>query len=436
MRLPDLSRLGDLLSAKPRTPVIGIDFGSKQLKLLQLDGAEPPNLLAAAAIEVPDQLAIGDGFKRLDWQMAQLPGLLKAGGFKGRRAAVCVPGGMCYCKHLQLSLPEVGASDIVAAAIAEQLICDPAALVVRHRIAAVGTGGRSEVIAMAVGRGLVTRLINGLKPAGLDLVALHPESFATLRSFDNVTRRDGDVELASLYLDIGASSTRVIIAHGREPVFIKNVNIGGHTLDQLVAERARCSLAEARTKRSEAFLAPAGNPLAPVATDNLDKPLFNTADRPSPATVTGALDTPGTGVQVGDALGDVKTQADTPITAVLERRSTLAPKGFAQVPDAGEQRPIHDAVEGLADEVAMCLRYHSNLFPGKRVDRCYFVGGESSVGGMAAFVAKKLKMTAHIADPLARIGRSAKQTTPNVDLARAQPGWAAVVGLCCGPTDM
>ena len=439
-RMPrfDLSKLRSLFAPGPPTPVIGVDFGTRTLKCLQISGAENPTMLAAASLEVPDAL-LSDSFKRLDWQMQQLPALLKKSGFVGRRAACCVPTSMMFCKHLQLSLPETDPGAVVAGSVAEQLVCDPKALEVRHRIVAATNAGRSEVLAMAVGRGLVQRMLAGVKSAGLEMVALHPETLSMLRSFDPVTRRESDGEVTSLYLDIGASATRVVIAHGKEPVFIKSIGIGGATLDALIRDQLRCTLTEARAKR----LAASAMTARPADGEQAARrPISGGATQVAARTGSPAIDAAmeseaSSGKVVGDALSEASGEkASSPLTAVLERRSLAAPSGFTQVSEIINDKPVHEAVEGLADEVAMCVRYHSALFPGRRVERVYFVGGESACGDIAAFVARKLRLQAHVADPLARIARTSQIKTPGVDLAKPQPGWAAAVGLCCGPTDL
>jgi Tfp pilus assembly PilM family ATPase len=434
----DLSKLRSLFATGAPSPVIGVDFGTRTLKCLQISGAENPTMLAAASVEVPDAL-LCDSFKRLDWQMRQLPALLKKSGFVGRRAACCVPTAMMFCKHLQLSLPESDPGAIVAGSIAEQLICDAKALEVRHRVVAATNGGRSEVLAMAVGRGLIQRMLAGVKSAGLEMVALHPETLSMLRSFDPVTRRDGDDQVTSLYLDIGASATRVVIAHGKEPVFIKSIGIGGATLDSLIRDQLKCTLSEARAKR----LAASAMTARPVEGEQaVRRPISGGATAVVARTGIPAIDAAmeaeaAKGAAVGEALEDAsRTKSTSPLTAVLERRSMAAPTGFTQVDETINDKPVHEAVEGLADEVAMCVRYHSALFPGRRVERVYFVGGESACGDIAAFVARKLRLQAHVADPLARIARNSQIKTPGVDLTRPQPGWAAAVGLCCGPTDL
>src|SRR5690554_2168304 len=69
---------------------IAIEFGIGALKALQITSTDPPALVAAASIETPDELR-GDHGKRFEYQSQALAKLLKAGGFKGKRAICSIP---------------------------------------------------------------------------------------------------------------------------------------------------------------------------------------------------------------------------------------------------------------------------------------------------------------------------------------------------------
>ena len=84
----------------------------------------------------------------------------------------------------------------------------------------------------------------------------------------------------------------------------------------------------------------------------------------------------------------------------------------------------------------MRLRYHDSQFPGKRVDRAMFVGGEARHRGLCQAVARALRLPAQMADPLARIARTGAEPALGVDLKQPQPGWAVALGLCLSPTDL
>ena len=74
---------------------IAIDFGSSSVKLMQLDREDPPNLVAAAELAIPESLRTQPA-AALGYVSAELPGLLRSAEFKGKKAVtariMCAPG--------------------------------------------------------------------------------------------------------------------------------------------------------------------------------------------------------------------------------------------------------------------------------------------------------------------------------------------------------
>lgn len=103
---------------------------------------------------------------------------------------------------------------------------------------------------------------------------------------------------------------------------------------------------------------------------------------------------------------------------------------------ATAQSSLCEPLEILTDELSMCLRYHESIFPGHRVERVVFVGGEATHTALCQHVARSLRLPAQVGDPLARVARTGSEPTVGVDMNGAQPGWAVAVGLCLGPTDL
>ncbi len=383
MGFPALKKVSSVgLLANTVSP-LGIDFGVGSLKVLQIGMSEPPTMIAAACVETPDEV-LADHAKRLEFQTEALQRLVKSGGFKSKRAICSIPSTQMFCKHLQLtkSGEDVGAQ--VASVIPSQLGCHPDALTYRHIVAGdvtVGGAAKQEVICFAVPRELIRRIMEALKACKLEPVGIQPPSLATVRSFDPVTRRDTDQELVSLYLDIGAGSTNCMIAHGRELVFMKTLHVGGRHLDEYAAQQMRSSIQWARSHR--------------LATEEL----VPVAGAPAPTPEPRANPAPG------------------------------APTGTAQL-------NLTEPLETLSDEILMCLRYHESVFPGQKPARVVFVGGEARHRGLCTFIARRLRIPAQVADPLARLSRTGSEPCKNLDLSVPQPGWAVALGLCLSPADL
>lgn len=403
---------------------IAVDFGVAALKVLQIAAGEPATLVAAASLPTPDDL-MADSAKRLAFQLDALPKLVKGLPLRGRRAVCALPAAQVFCKHMQFQAePGASIASLVRSAVAAQFGCDPAALVLRHfEVGQIGRLGKTEVICMAARRDTVERLMRGFKDARLDPVGMHVEFTAALRAFDSIHRRDEDRHNTTLYLDIGAGSTKVSIAHGRDLAFCRAIDLGGRHLDAVIAKQLKIELGEARAHRlqmSELVRRPAPAPAAEPAGAGMA--LLNAAMRQA-----GALPEP-----------------EPAATAVMEdRRQGLPPAGFST--DLARQPPaqigpaaadLSEPLEILTDEIALCLRYYESVFPERRIDRAVFIGGEARHVGLCQHIARTLRLPAQVADPMAGIARTGDEPTPGVDFRQPQPGWAMTLGLCLSPTDL
>lgn len=385
---------------------IAIDFGTGALKILQVNAGQPPSLQAIVSLETPQAL-IGDNKRRMEFQLSALPKLVKKGGFKGKRAVCSIPAWQTTCKHLQFPRQDgVPLAQLVAAAIPQQLGVDPASLV--YRFIEVSNVERNnnkiDVVLIAVERAVVDRLMETLVDAKLEPVGIQSEFMCTVRAFDDIHRRLEDNKANTLYLDIGASTTKVMITHGRTLVFARMIDVGGRHLDAAIAKQINCDEVTARGMR--------------LALDQETEKLF----APAPGPASGAA---------------------APAQPEVDRRSGLTPAGLTD--DITTQPPVAVAPEGtsllepleiITDEVRLCLRYHASQFPGQKVDRIIFVGGESRHRGLTQHIARVLKLSAQIADPLARVARTGNESVLGIDLKQPQPGWAVALGLCLAPTDL
>ncbi|MFN0133486.1 MAG: pilus assembly protein PilM [Phycisphaerales bacterium] len=407
-------------------PPIAVDFGVGSLKLLQVDLGESPSLIAAACLETPEDLW-KDHSKRLAFQAEALPRLIKGCGFRGRRAVCGIPAALSLCKHMQVQRAEgVPLRVLAEGAIAGQLGCSPAQLVMRcfevADLAKGGGGARTEVICMAASRELVNRLMQALQDARLQPVGMHSEFVAGLKSFAHISRRLEDEQAVSLYLDLGAGSTKVMIAHGQKLVFAKRIDLGGQFLDEAVAKQLKVTMAEARRLRRE-----------------MDAQIVGEPEAAAPAVLRVPIDA-GTD---GEAAESLPAPESVPaMTMVEERRraeSTVYSGDLSGEPQRGFTPPranLAEPLEMITDELRLCLRYHESIFPDRPVQRAVFVGGEAVGRGLCQHIARRVRLPAQTADPLAGVARSGKESVPGLDLRRQQPGWAMALGLCMCPTDL
>lgn len=402
-----LRNMGILQASYP----VAVDFGIGALKVLHLsppsssEGEQDPKLEFAAMVPTPDDIA-GDHAKRLAFQAAELAKLSKQLNLKGKRAVCAIPAVQAFCKHMQFNRGDTTpVSQLVKAAVPQQIGCHPDALLYRHVEVDLGPGGgpqgKNEVICMAVARDLVTRLMGALDGARMEPVGIHPEYAAVLRALEHLGR--GEDPSPTLYLDIGAGSTKALIAHGTKLAFAKTIHVGGRHLDQALARREKCTVAEARARRLSARTLTGGGPAG--AADVAESALLNAARAARAAEESGSREM---------------------AAAVMAERAVARERGV----------DLRDQIETLTDEVAMCVRYHDSLFPGKRPTRVVFVGGESRHRGLCQAVAKALRLPAQVADPMARVRKTGGESLIGMDLAGGQPGWTVALGLSLSPTDL
>jgi len=403
---------------------IAIEFGVGSLKALQVASGEDAQLVAAACIETPEELR-ADAAARLRFQAQALPTLLKNGGFRGKRAVCSIPAPQTLVQHMQVQNAEgVSLDQLVMARLQAQHNCNPANVVMRiFQAKGAARGGKAEVICVAVSREIVLQQVQALKACRLETVGVHSEHIALLRCFDRVMRRDADQNTVVMYLDIGIGSTKAVIAHGKELVFAKTIQIAGAVFDQTVARQLRCTAAQARVERMRmAGTMASAKPMGKegVGVDNSSRARSTQAA----ASATMASRAPGESAGAETLLD---RRSDEPAGA----DPTLA-DGDAAPPGADLQEPI----ELLTDEIGMCLRYHDSTFPDRRVERVVFVGGESHQMSLLRQIAQSLRVQARVADPLAHIGRNNKASVRGVDFGEPRPEWAVPVGLSFCPMDL
>jgi Tfp pilus assembly PilM family ATPase len=366
---------------KARYSPIAVDFGGHSLKLLQVVPDDPPQLIAAGAAEVPadapDRWAL---FRQATRELVEkLP-------FKGREAVCTTPSHQTLIQHLQISpVDPPDLSEAVNQELRLRMNMDPSRMVVRHfpvgQFVRQGSA-RLEVICIAAARDTVMRQIAILKHAGLETAGILSEPQAVVQSFAHLYRRhDGDQQ-TTCFVDLGASTVKVMIAHGTDLVFAKTI----HQID----------------------LAGADDPALTHAASDATDAAFNRG---------------------GAALERSGARA---ATAIAPTRASLGVSTSARQSHAEQQ---DSAFECLIDELQMSLRYHLGMYPERAVEQLIFLGGGARAMDQCQRIAQALRIAAQLGDPLARLVRPSGGATPiGLDMREAQPGWAVPMGLCLSQT--
>src|SRR5438552_1534588 len=196
---------------------IGVDFGSDCLRLLQVQRGEGNEfkLIAAASADVPAHVRHDPG-ARLNFFIDTVKDLLAQGKFRGREVMLGLPAASMFIQHLRM--PKMDADAMKKALPWElrgKLPIDPNHAQLRHIVAGdvfEGQEAKSEVIVMAASKEMVNQFLGAAAKAKLDVIGMNGESKALADCFTTIYRRKSDEGVINCYVDIGAVSTRAIVA--------------------------------------------------------------------------------------------------------------------------------------------------------------------------------------------------------------------------------
>lgn len=409
------------------SPIL-VDFGSTGVKILQTSLGERPTATSAAFLDFPERIVGLNPNERLEFVAGELPRVLKAGGFRGSRVVISPFSQHMLVQHVGVATSDVERSnDLVRAQLAGALGCDPHALVVRTRaVCDVVRDGqsRTETLAIAMAREDAMRYVDLFRRVKLAVAGVHGEIPALVHAFDHVNRRLDDAGVSTMYVDLGHGTTKVSICHGAQLVFAKSVAVAGRTFDACLARSRGIGLALANATRIDEGVLPARASGAATAT-------FESRDVARPA-LAASKRMPGAAM--------VPAVAHPTVAIPGDRRGVQGAPALGVDLVTGSTRPrapeLQEPIDALADELGMCVRYHSALFRDRRIDRVVFLGGEARDVGLCQALAASLRLPAKAGDPMARFLQNGPAPAGLPEPTAAHPGWSVACGLAFAPTDL
>ena len=237
--------------AQHRANPIGVDIGSRSVKLLQLS-ADYSRIVGASRWDLgdsPDE----DQSTSAEQTTAAIRQAMEGRRFRGRDAVLCLGSRHLFVQNIRV--PKANPEDITQIVQQEAASRLPYAIneaELRFTEAAdvrQGDQMKREVILLAVHRPALEEAVESVIHAGLRPVAVDVEPYALLRCYAKQFRRDADREQRAMFVNVGATNTAVVIAEGGDPLFIKYLDIGGRDMDRAVANQLQLSLADATALR-------------------------------------------------------------------------------------------------------------------------------------------------------------------------------------------
>ena len=433
---------------KSATPPVGVDFGSDSLRLAQVDLVENEyRLIAAGSADVPPHVR-NEPLAKFGFFTETVKELMAQENFRGRRVILNLPASLMHIQHLRLpKMEDEALRKALAWEARGKLPFDPSQAVLRHVIAGEiyhDQEPKYEIVLMAARRDLVEQYLNAAAKARLDVAGMSVEPKAIVDCFTRIYRRKSDMDVVTLFADIGCTATRAMIARGGRIQFARVIPFGGEHFSRAVASSLQIPLEEARLLRMKL-----------AAEQEPDAPQTEKSSSPAPESRTEAAVAPaasleGTGfallnaaVAAGErreATGQPATTAAPAMQSVMEPQERITaeePRPQAGVSAQDRQRAeqaYKEPLGRLVEELALCRRYYEATFPNQPVQRLIFVGGEANQRGLCQQIARELGIAAQVGDPLARMGKfSDVGIESGIDRRCPQPGWSVAIGLSMGP---
>jgi type IV pilus assembly protein PilM len=353
---------------------IGLDIGADSVKMLQVKQAGATWSVCAGGLARFASESVKDPAQRRKQIASAVKELLGKGAFRGRKVVTALSCGELSIKSVRLpSMPDNELREAVKWEAKDRFGFDVAPDQLSFIDAGeVRSGSETsrEVIMLAAPKEVIDDHLGLLLEMKLHPVHIDAAPVALFRSFQRFLRRRTDEQSVSVLVDMGSSATRVVVARGRQIVFIKSIDIGGAKLAEAVAGQFNLSCEDARQLRVK----------------KAREHLKNLSEQ-----------------QEGQ---DGKPAQDS------------------------LDRSVHDAVraqvESLAGEIALCLRYCSVTFRGLRPGQVILSGGEAYDPFITATLREHLGVECTLGRPLQGIAIF------NADLAGergAHAEWAVCAGL-------
>ncbi|MBN1396025.1 MAG: pilus assembly protein PilM [Pirellulales bacterium] len=230
---------------------IGVDIGSRSVKLLQFDAARS-RLQDAVRWDLPPDLPGKP--ERRDQRVADAIRRAREGrDFRGREAVLCLGAGQLFAQNIRVAQ---AAGDeltkIVHFEAAGRLPFGSEEAMIRYIEAddvRQGDTLRREVVLLACHRPSMERLLGIAELAGLRPAAVDVEPLAMLRCYGRQFRRDADQQRRVMFVGVGASNTLAVVARGSDTMFVKYIDVGGRHLDEASARHLKMPPGDAAALR-------------------------------------------------------------------------------------------------------------------------------------------------------------------------------------------
>jgi type IV pilus assembly protein PilM len=368
-----------------RVSPIGLDIGHAYIKMIQLAGDRTGlQVLSAKRCSFPRE-------RSPQTVVAAIRRLLEAGSFRGRKTVASLPNHGLRTTSIHMSDADLlQSSDQLKRWLANRYGFNLEQETIRHISVDYqhpSDQNCNEVILLAADNTEIDDRVHTLLDSGLVPIGLDPVGSALFRCHDRSLQRQEECVQSALYIDIGARYTTVTFGREHQLCFMKQLSMGSHQISERVASTLGVDAHESNTLRERVqrwFLS--CESMAPNGVGRLYEP------------------------ELGQPTG-------------LDRST---------------QHLIRDAVDSalqdIAHEIGLCMRYYSVTFRGHPVHRAILSGGAAEDRILIDSLGRHLGVGVVPATPFASL-RMRSQDVPMEHQSQTCQ-WAVALGLALRGMDV
>jgi len=227
---------------QPRVEALGLEIGAANLKLVEISGS-PPALKGFTTRPTPPGAIRGGNIVEPSAIAVELREMLAEMQTRKRYVVAGVSNLAVITRIIQV--PKMGERELEEAIHweAERYIPFPIDEVVLDYApldppAEVPDDAQLDVVIAAARLETITQLVETLKDAQLEPVVLDVKPFAGLRTIENYMSGEGNdgAEPVSVFLEIGAESSSMVLSRGTRLLMHRNLNISGNDFTEAIAK--------------------------------------------------------------------------------------------------------------------------------------------------------------------------------------------------------
>ena len=213
----------------------GLDIGSHTIKAVQIDKEDGGlRLIHFAIYDTPPRAFESEAEEDKKALSKAIKGTLEDAGIKSRKVVASLPESKLFTRVIEL--PQMNEKELASSLEyeAERYIPFPldSAVFDFEVVSKLKDEEKMRVLLVASPENLTARYLDLLEGAGLEVVALEPETVALVRSLVGA----GDkAQVPTMVVSIGSSSTDLIITEGGKIRFTRSVGTGGKALGRALA---------------------------------------------------------------------------------------------------------------------------------------------------------------------------------------------------------